>query len=287
MAHFLWLLFLLLSSATACDRCVHRSKASYFSSDSALASGACGYKHLALGLGSGRPAAGGSSLYRQGSGCGACFHIRCKNPKLCTSTGTKVILTDLNPHSQADFVLSSKSFMALAYPSMVRDILKHGIVDVEYKRVPCEYKNQNIAVRVEESSKHPNYLAIKLLYQGGQTEVFGINVSQVSPFFPNSKPVSLPIRFPGRNKPIRSSFQVGNQRWIPMRRNYGAVWDTSNAPTGALDFRFAVTHGLDGKWIWAKSVLPANWKPGQVYDCGVQLTAIKQERSSPCDKGTW
>ncbi|KAK8481723.1 hypothetical protein V6N13_018364 [Hibiscus sabdariffa] len=258
MAQFLWLFFLLLSSATACDRCVHQSKASYFSSDSALSSGACGYGHLAVGLGSGRPAAGGSSLYRQGGGCGACFHIRCKNPKLCTSTGAKVILTDLNPHSQADFVLSSKAFMALAYPSMVRDILKHGIVDVEYKRVPCEYKNQNIAVRVEGSSKHPNYLAIKLLYQGGQTEVFGINVSQ-----------------------------VGNPKWIPMRRNYGAVWDTSNAPKGALDFRFAVTHGFDGKWIWAKNVLPANWKPGQVYDSGVQLTAIKQERCTPCDKGTW
>jgi hypothetical protein len=47
-------------------------------------------------------------------------------------------------------------------------------------RVPCEYKNQNLAVRVEESSKNSNYLAIKLLYQGGQTEVVAIDFAKVS-----------------------------------------------------------------------------------------------------------
>lgn len=46
-------------------------------------------------------------------------------------------------------------------------------------RVPCEYRNQNLAVRVEESSKKPNYLALKLLYQGGQTEIVGVDVAQV------------------------------------------------------------------------------------------------------------
>jgi hypothetical protein len=36
-----------------------------------------------------------------------------------------------------------------------------------------------LAVRVEESSKKPNYLAIKLLYQGGQTEVVAMDVAKV------------------------------------------------------------------------------------------------------------
>ncbi|GMJ12673.1 EXPANSIN L1, expansin-like A1 [Hibiscus trionum] len=258
MAHFVWLLFLLLSSATACDRCVHKSKAAFFSTDSPLASGACGYGPLALNLGGGRLAAGVSSLYKQGVGCGACFQIRCKDPKLCSKTGTTVTLTDQSSSGQTAFVLSSKAFMAMANPSMVRDILKLGIVDVEYKRVPCEYKNQNIAVRVEDSSKNPYYLAIKLLYQGGQTDIFSINVAQ-----------------------------VGSPKWIFMQRNHGAVWDTSTVPKGALDFRFAVTHGQDRKWIWAKNVLPADWKPGQIYNTKVQFTAIAQENCSPCDYGTW
>jgi hypothetical protein len=33
---------------------------------------------------------------------------------------------------------------------------------------------------VEESSKKPNYLAVKFLYQGGQTEIVGVDVAQVS-----------------------------------------------------------------------------------------------------------
>lgn len=37
-----------------------------------------------------------------------------------------------------------------------------------------------MAVRVEESSKNSNYLAIKLLYQGGQTEVVAIDFAKVS-----------------------------------------------------------------------------------------------------------
>jgi len=36
-----------------------------------------------------------------------------------------------------------------------------------------------LAVRVEESSKNPDYLAIKFLYQGGQTEIVAVDVAQV------------------------------------------------------------------------------------------------------------
>lgn len=52
--------------------------------------------------------------------------------------------------------------------------------NTEWCRVPCEYKKQNLAVRVEESSKKPDYLAIKILYQGGQTEIVGVDVAQVN-----------------------------------------------------------------------------------------------------------
>ncbi|XVE67252.1 hypothetical protein DITRI_Ditri08aG0145500 [Diplodiscus trichospermus] len=258
MAPFLCLLFLLFSSATACDRCVHQSKAAYFSKASALSSGACGYGYLALGLSGGYLAAAVPSLYKDGAGCGACFQIRCKDSKLCSSKGTRVTLTDLNHNNQTDFVLSSRAFMAMANQGMGQDILKLGIVDVEYKRIPCEYKSQNLAVRVEESSQKANYLAIKLLYQGGQTEVVAIDVAQ-----------------------------VGSSNWSFMSRNHGAVWDTSRVPNGALQFRFVVTAGFDGKWIWAKSVLPADWKTGVVYDSGVQITDIAKEGCSPCDDSHW
>ena len=49
-----------------------------------------------------------------------------------------------------------------------------------WSRVPCDY-GRNLGIRVEESSqKRNNYLAIKFLYQGGQTEIVGVDVAQVN-----------------------------------------------------------------------------------------------------------
>ncbi|CAN6544761.1 unnamed protein product [Malus baccata var. baccata] len=253
-----FLFFFLISSATACDRCVKQSKAAFFSKSSALSSGACGYGSLALGFSGGHLAAGVPSLFKGGAGCGACFQIRCKNTTLCTKQGTIVTLTDLNQGNQTDFVLSSRAFAAMAQKGLGQDILRRGIVDVEYKRVPCEYKNQNLSLRVEESSQKPHYLAIKLLYQGGQTEIVGIDVAQ-----------------------------VGSSNWSFLSRNHGAIWDTSRVPAGALQFRFVVTAGYDGKTVWAPNVLPVNWKPGVIYDTKVQISDIAQEGCSHCDDGSW
>ncbi|KAE8687056.1 Expansin-like A1 [Hibiscus syriacus] len=221
MALLLCLLLIFLSSATACDRCLHQSKAAYFNKASALSSGACGYGSLAVGLSRGHLAAGGSSLYKDGAGCGSCFQIRCKNSTLCSCKGTRVTLTDINQGNETDFVLSSRAFMAMAKHGMGQHILKLGTVDVEYKRIPCGYRNQNLA--------------------------------------------------------------VGSSNWSFMKRKYGAVWDTSRVPNGALQFRFVITSGFDGKWIWAKTVLPADWKTGIVYDSRVQITDIAKEGCSHCD----
>jgi hypothetical protein len=46
-------------------------------------------------------------------------------------------------------------------------------------RVPCEYEGKNLAVRVEERSRPPNDLAVRFLYQGGQTDIVAVDVAQV------------------------------------------------------------------------------------------------------------
>ncbi|CAL0329352.1 unnamed protein product [Lupinus luteus] len=261
MAFFLcFFIFFLASSAYACDRCVHQTKAAYFSKESSLASGACGYGSLALDITNGQIAGAVPSLFKNGAGCGACFQIRCKNTSLCTQAGTRVIVTDLHNNSQTDFVLSSQAFKALAKEGLDQEIFKRGIVDIEYKRIPCDYKNHNLSVRVEESSKKPYYLALTFLYQGGQTEIVSVDITK-----------------------------VGSSTWSSfLSRNHGAVWDTSKVPEGPLQLRIVVTAGFDGKQIWAqKEVLPADWKNGVVYDTGIQINDVAQEACSKCDEGTW
>ncbi|EOA23194.1 hypothetical protein CARUB_v10018653mg [Capsella rubella] len=259
MRIFLYLLvvvFLISSSVNACDRCVHSSKTAYFSSGYDVSSGACTYGTLMpTRLYTAHFAAATPSIYKHGAACGACFQVRCKNPKLCTSKGTFVMVTDMNKiNNQTDLVLSNRAFRAMAKPVRGADryLLKQGIVDVEYQRVPCNYGKRNLNVRVEERSAkvEPYFLEIMPLYQGGQTEVVGIDVAQ-----------------------------VGSSQWINMIRSDGAAWGTDKVPTGALQFRFTVT---GGKKIWAKRALPANWEIQRIYDTGVQITDIAQERCDTC-----
>lgn len=250
------LLFLLSSYAAAsCGSCLHQSKASYFSSPSALSAGACGYGSMAPSFNKGFVAAASSSLYRDGIGCGGCFQIRCKNTQLCSSKGVDVVVTDLTKSNHTDFVLSGPAFMQMAKAGLAQKLTKLRIVDVEYKRVPCAYKDKNLAIRVEESSQKPDNLTIKFLYQGGQTDILAVDVAQ-----------------------------FGQSNWRYMSHAYGAVWTTRQAPAGPLQFRMVVTGGFDGKWVWAQNeVLPSNWKVGSIYDTGVQITDIAQDGCSPCD----
>ncbi|KAJ4715884.1 Expansin-like [Melia azedarach] len=250
MAMFLRFLFFLFSFATAsavlCPRCEHEGKVSYFSKDSALSSGACAYGSLALDFNHGYVAAAASAIYTDGALCGGCYRMRCKNKTLCRSQGTTVIVTDqISNGNKTDFVLSRKAYMALAKKGMGKQLLRRGAVDIEYKRYPCDFfNNKNLSLRVQESRRNPDYVALEVLYQGGQTEI----------------KIFWVARYDSTNL-------------IPLRRNHSAVWDIYNIPDWPLRLQFEVLQESFSWHILAENFIPVDgWKPGRIYDTGVQTT---------------
>nr|GLL24537.1 expansin-like A3 [Ipomoea trifida] len=105
------------------------------------------------------------------------------------------------------------------------------------------HKTGNLAIRVEESSDSPSYLAIRFLNLGAQTEIVAVDVAP-----------------------------VGSPNWNFMNRKTEAIWETNSVPSGPLQFRVVVTAGLEGKWYWASKVMPEDWRNGEIYDTGLHIT---------------
>ncbi|KAI3939738.1 hypothetical protein MKW92_036222 [Papaver armeniacum] len=274
---FVLFVFLLASSyvnGAACNRrlCLHKSKAAYFLLSKPLVTpGACGYGSIAKGVNKGYIASGISSLLEEKgvNVCGTCLHVTCKNKTLCRGRGTNVVLTDSihrrtrlsNPDT--DLVLSDRALISMAAKGKARELLAlRSHVEVEYKRIPCEYKNHNVSIRVDESNKKRDRFVLTLLYQGGQTGIFSISVIYADT---NSSTVEL-----------------------GMTHKYGAVWEISRIPEGIrrvptggrLSFKLLVYKGRDlHAYQSSFRHVPASWKIGEICDLGFQLNGIIDVRS--------
>lgn len=205
--------------------------------------GACGY-----GL-YGKTANGGyvaavSKLYNNGTGCGACYQLKCMGPD-CSEEGVKVVATDHAFTYDADFVLSAKVFAKMAVPGKEADMLDCEYVNVIYQRIPCNFPGKNIMVKVHEHSFYPHYLAFLFLYQGGMYDITAVDI-----------------------------FEEETKEWKPCRKSYGALWDIENPPKGELTIRFYACAGgsSDGKWMVASNVIPAYWKAGLTVETSIQLS---------------
>ncbi|GMP55249.1 hypothetical protein CsSME_00020118 [Camellia sinensis var. sinensis] len=175
---------------------------------------------------------GVSRLYRNGTGCGACYQVRCEVPQLCTEDGVRVVVTDYGEGDKTDFILSTRAYSRLARPNAALDLFAYGV-----------YPGYNLMVKVHEHSRFPKYLALVMLYQAGQNDITAAEV-----------------------------WQADCQQWRGMRKAYGAVWNMANPPAGALNFRVQVSGSAGLKWVQLSSVIPSEWKAGAVYDTTIQLT---------------
>ncbi|TYI15531.1 hypothetical protein ES332_A08G192600v1 [Gossypium tomentosum] len=220
-----------------------KSRATYYGSPDCLGtpSGACGFGEYGKSVNDAN-VAGVSRLYKNGTGCGACYQVRCTNPQICADNGVNIVVTDYGEGENTDFILSPRAYARMARPDTAAHLFAYGVVDVEYQRIPCQYGGYKTQVKVHEHSKYPNYLAIVVLYQAGKSEILSVDI-----------------------------WQEDCKEWIGMRRAYGAVFDMANLPSGDISLRFQVRGSAGLTWVQAPNVIPKYWKAGVAYETDIQL----------------
>lgn len=123
--------------------------------------------------------------------------MRCKIPEYCDEYGSYVVVTDFGVGDRTDFIMSPRGYSRLGRnPDASAELFKYGVVEVEYRRIPCRYKGYNIVFKVHENSKFPDYIAVAILYVGGQNDVTAVELWQVrfklqNPFTANCFSFSL------------------------------------------------------------------------------------------------
>ncbi|KAH7863279.1 hypothetical protein Vadar_015646 [Vaccinium darrowii] len=247
-------LFSLLISSCSCfnPKLLNVSKLSYNSDWSAAAAtwygsangggsdgGACGYQNAVD-----QPpyselvAAGGPSIFKSGKGCGACYQIKCTGNAACSGNPVTVVITDECPECVKEafhFDLSGTSFGAMATSGQADQLRNAGILQIQFKRVPCNYPGVSVSFRVDPGS-NPNYFAVAIEYEDGDGDLSGVDLKQA----------------------------LDSDSWTSMRQSWGAVWrlDAGSALQAPFSIKLI---GESGSTIVANNVIPAGYQPGQTY----------------------
>ena len=171
--------------------------------------------------------------------------IRCLNSThdACSGRAKRVIITDMNyyPVAKYHFDLSGTAFGAMAKAGL-NDKLRHaGIIDIQFRRVPCDNRGLTINFHVEQGS-NPVYLAVLVEYANKAGTVLQMDL-----------------------------LESGSSYWTPMRRSWGSVWRLDSNHQLRAPFSLRI-RGESGQTLMAYNVIPANWRPNTDYRSYVQFT---------------
>ncbi|KAJ8427478.1 hypothetical protein Cgig2_021888 [Carnegiea gigantea] len=231
-----------IAYAQNCSDCFIQSRAAYYpnSDEQGTDNGACGFGSFGATVNGGDVSAA-SNLYQSGVGCGACYQVRCTNSNYCSDNGVTVVITDQGSGDNTDFILSEHAFGKMAQTTDAgASLLSFGVVDIEYRRYP----GKNITFKIDESSSYPSYLAFAIYYQQGQKDITAVQLCETQSFTCKL-----------------------------LQRDHGAVWTSSPPPSGPLSIRmlFSDDDEADDTWVVPINDIPQDWKPGAIYDSGVQV----------------
>ncbi|KAE9603186.1 hypothetical protein Lal_00018781 [Lupinus albus] len=185
--------------------------------------------------------AGGPSLFQGGSGCGACYEVKCTENDACSRNPVLVVITDNCPGcpESVHFDLSGTAFGSMANPGKADQLRNVGqLNNLQYRRVPCNF-GKSIAFTIDDGAS-PYYFATEIEYENGDGNIVEIELKQ----------------------------GIESSTWIPMFRSWGAKWALNPGFMLNPPFSLKLTEAGKGdtkKTIVAENVISINWKPGQVY----------------------
>ncbi|KAF8740158.1 hypothetical protein HU200_013805 [Digitaria exilis] len=210
--------------------------------------GACGFKGVNLPPFSAMTSCGNEPLFKDGKGCGSCYQIRCLAHPACSGIPETVIITDMNyyPVAPYHFDLSGTAFGAMAKDERNDELRHAGIIDIQFKRVACQYPGLTVSFHVERGS-NPNYLAVLVEHENGDGDV--VQVDLMESRAEDASPTGV---------------------WEPMRESWGSIWRMDSRRPLQGPFSLRVTNE-SGKTLVADQVIPADWQPDNVYSSIVQF----------------
>ncbi|XP_060215511.1 putative expansin-B14 [Lycium barbarum] len=187
--------------------------------------------------------AGNQVLYKHGFGCGACYQVSCSKPQ-CSGKPITVPLTDECPGACNDdpvhFDLSGTAFGAMAKPGQADQLRKLGRIDISYKRVPCDYK-QNIMFKVDKGS-NPYFFATAIEAENGDGALSSVEIKT-----------------------------AGSNKWLPMKQMFGATWSANiNPKTQKPPYSLRLTSEFKRR-VKADNVIPVGWQPRAIYKSNVNF----------------
>ncbi|XP_019192192.1 PREDICTED: expansin-B15-like [Ipomoea nil] len=206
--------------------------------------GACGYRNtVEQPPFSSFVSAGGPSLFKSGKGCGACYEVKCTTNAACSRNPVRVVITDECPEcvkESTHFDLSGTAFGAMAVSGKANQLRAAGVLQIQYRRVPCRYRGNTMTFRVD-SGANPFYLAVVIEYEPGDGDIVAVQLKQ------------------------------GNSRaWTNMQQSWGAVWKLNSGSGLIAPFSLKLT-GDSGKTIVVNNAIPVGWKPGRTYRSGYKF----------------
>nr|CAB3495293.1 unnamed protein product [Digitaria exilis] len=201
--------------------------------------GGCGYSHTNEAPFNSMTTCGNQPLFLDGKGCGACYQIRCtsKNNPACSGEAKTVIITDVNYDTKVapyHFDLSGTAFGAMAKPGLNDKLRNAGILDIQFRRVPCDYKGQQVKFHVMGGC-NPFYFAVIVYFAGSDGAVVQVDIKEAN-----------------------------SQTWSPLYESWGAVWriDPGHPLKAPLSLRVRTD---DNKVLLANNVIPVNWRGNSDY----------------------